>query len=1553
MAVELGQGYISVSAETRRIPGQIRGALNSGAAGGTAAGAMMGTNLVGGLKRMLVTAGIAKMVTSAVSGGLERLNTLEKADIQFRNMGYSAAQTKKQLDDLNSIVTGTSTSLSDAAGAAALLGGAGVKAGDDMNNAVKALVNVSSASGASARDIGLVMMQIKASGKLMGSEALQLAQRGIPIYDLVAKSIGKTTAEVRKMGEAGEISFEQVVKAVNDGTGNLAKEMGGTLTAKFANLKTALNRASAEALKPFFEDGKQGVGGLTDLINKATPAIGRMSQVLHDKIFDEWGPKVKEAFGTLKQSGILDDTADSFRGWLTSLREVSPALLSIGGSLRDAYAALGVGAWSAFNIALQTSGTALRILAPLLETVADFMDSHPGAVTAAVAAWMLFKTVPAMVGRITTATAGLAAGTVSMTTALRNAATANAALIQTSRLGTVQMGRFGSAIGALGQSTPVIARMQRSFMNTATSATHFGRTMGTVAAAGTGLRAGLGAVTGALGGPVGLGITAALGVGMWALGNYQKKQQDAAQAAAEHKAKIDALKDSVNAYTGALDKNGKTKVVADLQESGKFDALKFNQNKGLDVTSAEFTDAAVGDPQAINKVTDALASQAQGIIANSNYWNRNKQSMEAAGITLETMSAAVAGNADAMAQMKAAGKDFQWDAVIGQTNDETLNNIRDLARTIRDTGRNLDETVRQARQADEALGGVAARLPDLAEGLKGLSKGESIEIDTQQIQGAETLLEELGYKVKDLKNGQVRVTANTDDAIAKLTAVAGNVSLLNLMKAAPAVGLNDDAFKVTKRSAIDALKGLDTAKVSPEASLVIDELLKGKAVSMNELIALSNTTADPKVKMAIDAVMAQIDTVNRGLNEAARRREATIYVRTAMEEGRFPTPLNPQAAASYGYRPPGGANGFVRQYANGGIAYGGRLSNAGIIPGRGLGKLFLTGRGQAIAGEGETGGEAFIPLGDSKRKRSTALLASVASLFGWSLVPKDSLSGMFGAMAASATKKLVGATGVDGIARFANGGVTADSLRKLADGQGASQPLTGAPYRWGQVNWGDCSGAMSAFARFAVGLDPWGGRFATASEGSQLAAMGFKMGRGGPGDLRFGWYNGGAGGGHTAGTLPDGTNVEMGGGNGGGMVGGSAAGSDDGQFTDHAYLTIGPSWTDAGEDPGGIFTRGAPGNEVPGSYTAGSGDTSISGRAGSVVGAFVTGQLADIFKTLYINDTPGVLGALAEYENSRKQTNPTDTTASKRDYEDAKLKAKQAYEAEKLKRKQDYEAERTKLKAEVDAKKISRTQYETRLAELKKKFDETELAKKQEYDKKTLEAKQKYDDLQRSQRTLGGSPTVTVPKDPGTSVPKKGQDLGPGKSSGSETPKDAVKRAFQPNNWNTGKFWDDTDWIVGKESGWNPKAQNPSSTAYGLFQFLDETWGAYGSVKTDDPFKQGEAGLKYIQKRYGDPSKARSFWEANGWYDKGGVASGAGFMAKGTIKPERILNDRQTAAFDKMVERNFETREPALVGGGDTYNYSFEIHGQNANEISRSIERRMRYNSAKSRGRPV
>ncbi len=74
-------------------------------------------------------------------------------------------------------------------------------------------------------------------------------------------------------------------------------------------------------------------------------------------------------------------------------------------------------------------------------------------------------------------------------------------------------------------------------------------------------------------------------------------------------------------------------------------------------------------------------------------------------------------------------------------------------------------------------------------------------------------------------------------------------------------------------------------------------------------------------------------------------------------------------------------------------------------------------------------------------------------------------------------------------------------------------------------------------------------------------------------------------------------------------------------------------------------------------------------------------------------------------------------------------------------------------------------------------------------------------------------------------------------------------------------------WIVSHESGWNYKAVNPSTGAYGLVQALPGSkMASVGADWQTNPATQIKWGLGYMNDRYGSPCGAQSFWEANGWY---------------------------------------------------------------------------------------
>jgi hypothetical protein len=81
-----------------------------------------------------------------------------------------------------------------------------------------------------------------------------------------------------------------------------------------------------------------------------------------------------------------------------------------------------------------------------------------------------------------------------------------------------------------------------------------------------------------------------------------------------------------------------------------------------------------------------------------------------------------------------------------------------------------------------------------------------------------------------------------------------------------------------------------------------------------------------------------------------------------------------------------------------------------------------------------------------------------------------------------------------------------------------------------------------------------------------------------------------------------------------------------------------------------------------------------------------------------------------------------------------------------------------------------------------------------------------------------------------------------------------------------GGYWGEFNDLIYRESKWNPEAQNPNSTAYGLGQFLNGTWDDVGCEKTSDPYEQVNCTIKYVKARYGNPQVALKFHTSHNWY---------------------------------------------------------------------------------------
>ena len=99
-----------------------------------------------------------------------------------------------------------------------------------------------------------------------------------------------------------------------------------------------------------------------------------------------------------------------------------------------------------------------------------------------------------------------------------------------------------------------------------------------------------------------------------------------------------------------------------------------------------------------------------------------------------------------------------------------------------------------------------------------------------------------------------------------------------------------------------------------------------------------------------------------------------------------------------------------------------------------------------------------------------------------------------------------------------------------------------------------------------------------------------------------------------------------------------------------------------------------------------------------------------------------------------------------------------------------------------------------------------------------------------------------------------------------QDPRDIARRLMGEYGMSESEFGClDQLWI--SESDWDPTADNPTSTAYGIPQAL--TGGTHDNLPADymtNPVSQIRWGLWYIEKSYGTACSAWEFKQANDWY---------------------------------------------------------------------------------------
>ncbi|MDQ1201089.1 phage tail tape measure protein [Rhodococcus sp. SORGH_AS_0303] len=678
MAVEIASAYVSLSVSTANIPRQMRAAFANAAPeaerAGRDAGQRMGAGLQNSLGSSLKTlagaAGLATGVAAIAAGFKQVISVGNDFTTSLNTMSAVSGATEAQLAavserarTLGNDISLPGTSAGDAAAAMTELAKGGFSVEQSMDAAKGTL-------------------QLAAAAQIDAASAATIQSQALQSFGLNADYAAKTSDVLANAANASSAEITDIANGLQQ-AGAVANQFGLTIEdtatglALFAN--AGITGSDAGTLL------KSALLALTDTSNPAQGAIEELGLT----VYDAQGQFV----GLSSLFGQLDDAAASMT---PEMYQAATATLFGSDAMRLAGVAAQVGSegFDSMQVAINRQGAAAEVAAAKTQGLpgamaavgnaaetaalqiydlvdgplealagksADFISSNSpkfvdGLTEVGSAAGSTVSALSSIPTEVQAIGAGLLIGQLaarrygsslttmggnatSAATAMRQIATANNLAASAGSAGSVAMGRFGSSIAQLGTHRPAVAQMQTAFLGAASSAERFGRAAGTAAAAGQGMRLAASGVVGALGGPVGLGLTATAIGATVVMGNLAKSHREAAAEAEAQRAAVQSLQQSLEENTGAVTSETYQNKAQELAAGGQLDSAQDYGIQGRDYVAA-----TLGFEAPLQRVNDLLQSNIDKSVQASGVFRNNIDVYSELGITADDLTAALSGN---------------------------------------------------------------------------------------------------------------------------------------------------------------------------------------------------------------------------------------------------------------------------------------------------------------------------------------------------------------------------------------------------------------------------------------------------------------------------------------------------------------------------------------------------------------------------------------------------------------------------------------------------------------------------------------------------------------------------------------------------------------------------------------------------------------------------------------------------------------------------------------------------------------------------------------------
>lgn len=297
---------------------ELRGALTGAIASGGGIGGLQAglAGLSGEAAGMAKLAGGIGAVAIAVGKTTSAAADLETLRLQLQAVFGDGQQA---LDMMQQFAAVTPFSLNEVAQAARSLGLAGVDLQQipDWLTAIGDAASLTSTQDLQA--ITFIFTQMINKGQIMAEEIQQLAEQGVPAWQALADSQGKSVEQVQKMVTAGKLGADAVQGFVAEFATMFPTAMADqadTFNGKMSTLGDTMNQVSANIGEEFLPAAKQGADALIVIGNAAVWATQKMndlSDVANDPtLFGE--PNIDPSKGFLGRVGDAFKSGAQFVG---------------------------------------------------------------------------------------------------------------------------------------------------------------------------------------------------------------------------------------------------------------------------------------------------------------------------------------------------------------------------------------------------------------------------------------------------------------------------------------------------------------------------------------------------------------------------------------------------------------------------------------------------------------------------------------------------------------------------------------------------------------------------------------------------------------------------------------------------------------------------------------------------------------------------------------------------------------------------------------------------------------------------------------------------------------------------------------------------------------------------------------------------------------------------------------------------------------------------------------------------------------------------------------